>query len=219
MRDIGLIEQGRDSLGPPRFTLVLTLVCIGLYLLLGPAPAALVFDRGAVAQGQWWRLITGHFVHSDIQHALWNIAAWAILAGMLERRGAGYMGWVTVFGIGAVDLWLWWGASSLQWYCGLSGLLNTLLVVVLMDIWWETRRPLVVVMGAMLVAKLILEIALNQALFTHTAWPSVPWAHAAGFAGGLMFVGVKLIRVFILLPRWPRRSRTRKIRGCASHIF
>ncbi len=209
-------EYDRGSLRLPRFTLLLTLVCIGLYTLLGPAPAALVFDRGAVAQGEWWRLVTGHFVHGDVQHALWNITALAILAAILERRGACYLGWVVAFGIAAVDLWLWWGTSSLEWYCGLSGLLNTLLVVVLIDVWLETRRPLVAIIGVMLVAKLTLEIALNQALFTHTAWPSVPWAHAAGFAGGLLFGLIN--RRFILLLLLLQRFRTRKIEGYASRI-
>lgn len=92
---------------------------------------------------------------------------------------------------------------------GLSGLLNTLLVVVLIDVWSETRRPLVATIGVLLVAKLTLEIALNQALFTHTAWPSVPWADAAGFTGGLLF---ELINYgFILLLLLLQRFRTRKI--------
>ncbi|OGI56635.1 MAG: rhombosortase [Candidatus Muproteobacteria bacterium RBG_19FT_COMBO_61_10] len=180
--------DGRGSFWLPRFTLLLMAISIGLYIILGPAPASLVFDRAAIVQGEWWRLYTGHLVHSDARHALWNILALGVLAGLLERRGRRRLGLIVAFGAVGVDLWLWWGQPALQWYCGLSGLLNTLLVVVLFDLWSETRRRVVLAIGMALAAKLVLEIVLNQALFTHTLWPSVPWVHVAGFAAGWAFV-------------------------------
>jgi rhomboid family GlyGly-CTERM serine protease len=166
-------------------------ISIGLYAVLGPAPASLVFDRAAIVQGEWWRLYTGHLVHGDAQHALWNILALGLLAGLLERRGPWRLGMVVAFGAVAVDLWLWWGQPALQWYCGLSGLLNALLVVVLLDLWSATRRWEVWAIGLALAAKLVLEIVLDQALFTHTAWPSVPWAHGAGCVAGLVLVVIE----------------------------
>ena len=184
------VTNGRGSLRLPRLTILLMAISIGLYIILGPAPASLVFDRAAIVQGEWWRLYTGHFVHSDARHALWNILALGILAGLLERRGRRRLGLIVAFGAVA-DLWLWWGQPELQWYCGLSGLLNTLLVVVLFDLWSETRRRVVLAIGVALAAKLAMETVLNQALFTHTLWPSVPWAHVAGFAGGVVLVALE----------------------------
>lgn len=188
--------RGRGSGRLPRFTLLLMAICLGLYIILGPAPGSLVFDRAAIVQGEWWRLYTGHLVHSDARHALWNILALGILAALLERRGGRRLGLIGAFGAVAVDLWLWWGQPALQWYCGLSGLLNTMLVVVLFDLWSETRRRVVWAIGMVLMAKLVMETVLNQALFTHTLWPSVPWAHVAGFAGGLVLVVFERRRLF-----------------------
>ena len=182
-------DRGRFKL--PRFTFLLMAISLCLYVVLGPAPASLIFDRAAIAQGEWWRLITGHLVHGDGQHALWNIVGLGVLAGLLEPRGRWRLGLIALGGAMAVDLWLFWGQTTLQWYCGLSGLLNMLLVVVLFDLWRDTSQPLVLAIGAALVMKLVAEIMLNQALFTHTVWPSVPWAHAVGFFAGLVFVEIE----------------------------
>jgi hypothetical protein len=40
--------------------------------------------------------------------------------------------------------------------------------------------------------KIVLEIEAGQALLTKTAWSSVPTAHAAGFACGLMLASATL---------------------------
>lgn len=55
------------------------------YLVLGAAPEDWVFDRVAITQGEWWRLVTGRWVHSDLAHAGWDITA-LLLLGVV--RGA-----------------------------------------------------------------------------------------------------------------------------------
>ncbi|MCU7812842.1 MAG: hypothetical protein KZQ77_16680, partial [Candidatus Thiodiazotropha sp. (ex Notomyrtea botanica)] len=91
-------------------------------------------------------------------------------------------------GIGTlgVDIWLWWIDTGLHYYCGLSGILNTLLVVGLVQLWHDTRHPLVWFIGLGAVAKFLLEISSGQALLTQTLWPSVPEVHAVGFLTGVM---------------------------------
>src|SRR4051812_24588312 len=49
-----------------------------------PLRQALQYDRAALAAGQWWRVLTAHFVHLDIEHAMLNslglVLMWALFA-------------------------------------------------------------------------------------------------------------------------------------------
>ncbi len=176
--------MGRYRILPWR-SISLTAVALILYEVFGPVQQTLVFDRAAIANGEVWRLVTGHWVHSDIAHLLWNSAALLLMGVLFERRLRSHVVTSLLAGTISVDIWLWWGASGVSRYCGLSGILNSLLIVGLIQLWSDQRHPLVplVVLGA--VTKIAIEIATGQALFTRTAWPSIPAAHAAGFLGGL----------------------------------
>ena len=46
----------------------LSVVCFAL----PPAASLLEFNRAALAQGQLWRVFTGHLVHWSMEHALWD---------------------------------------------------------------------------------------------------------------------------------------------------
>ncbi|PLK50674.1 rhombosortase [Uliginosibacterium sp. TH139] len=177
-------------------------LAILLWLGFGPAPAALVYDRGAIADGEWWRLLTAHFVHSDGGHALWDISALAIIGSLMETHGRCRMLVAAVLGLLAVDLGLWFGMPELARYCGLSGMLNGLFVVALADLWWTHRHPVFVLAGCGLVVKLLLEISAGQSLVVSTAWPSVPLMHLAGALGGLLLLWWRSLVVCL---RWSRR--------------
>jgi len=86
------IESVRGGPTPPWRTLFLTGLALALYLLAGPAPEAWVYDRMAIADGELWRLMTGHLVHADGSHALWDIAALALL-GAIASHSANAVAW------------------------------------------------------------------------------------------------------------------------------
>ena len=156
------------------------------YLVLGAAPEAWVFDRVAIAQGEWWRLVIAHWVHSDLVHAGWDITALLLLGAVFEARLQWRLPLALLIGTVGVDAWLWWGDPALHYYCGLSGILNSLLIVGLLQLWRDWRHPLVLLTGVGAAMKILVEINAGQALLTQTAWPSVPTAHAAGFLCGLV---------------------------------
>jgi rhomboid family GlyGly-CTERM serine protease len=172
--------------GVPWLTLIMAALALLLYLGAGPASPTLVFDRVAVTHGQWWRLVTGHLIHCDLSHLCWDMAGLLVLGWLFEDRFS-HRQFLTIMAIGmvAVNAWLWWGQAPLR-YCGLSGLLNTLLAAGLMQQWRTSRSGLVVVIGFAATLKIALEALHDQALFTATAWPSVPQAHAAGLSAGII---------------------------------
>lgn len=177
------LRHGGSSTLPWR-SLLLVALAIGAWAVYGPAPEAWVYDRLAVGQGEWWRLLTAHWVHSDGSHLLWDVSALLLFGMLFEAR----LGWrlplALLAGTFGVDAWLWRGVSDLGHYCGLSGVLNTVLVLGLLELWREQRHPLLPIILAGAALKIVLEMQLDEALLTRTAWPSVPAAHAAGYVTG-----------------------------------
>jgi len=186
----------------PWATLLLSSLALFAYLHTGAAPVDWVFDRTAIEQGEWWRLLTGHWVHSDDGHAIWNIAALVLLGLVSERTMGNGMPVALIAATAAVDAWLWWGAPHLQQYCGLSGILNGLLAAALARQWQLYRHPLILLIGVGALVKIALEITSGQALFTQTAWPSVPESHAVGLLAGLVVAAAQttLCRSHLYLP-------------------
>ena len=174
----------------PKPWLTITL-CVGsllLFLVQGAAPDALVYNRQALGQGEIWRLLTGHFVHCDLAHLGWNLAALLILGGLLEQRmGNRLLGVVAMSCLG-VSSWLWFVKADLLLYCGLSGMLNGLLAVLLAILWQESRHPALPLVAVSVLLKIIIEAMSGQALFTHLSWVSVPGAHGAGLAAGVIYL-------------------------------
>ena len=177
----------------PWRSILLVAAAIVAYLVLGAAPGDWVFDRVAIARGEWWRLISGHWVHSDPAHAVWDISALLLLGALFETRLKWRLPMVLLLTSLGVDAWLWWGEPALGYYCGLSGILNGLLVVGLLQLWRDTRHPVVLLTALAAILKIYVEINTGQSLVTQTAWPSVPVAHAAGYLSGLVLAAATWI--------------------------
>ena len=185
MHRLSFDRQNHGGLRPPWFTFLLAVLAIGFYGLAGPAAPAWVFDRSAIADGEWWRLFSGHLVHSDGQHLIWDVSALVVIGWILERYQPVIFTWGLLAGMLAVNAWLWFGMPELERYCGLSGTLHAVLLLLLATLWRTTRQPMVLAMGFLILGKVGLEWWTNQALLTQTAWPSVPIVHFAGLCGGL----------------------------------
>ena len=170
----------------PWRTLLLTVLALAAYQVPGAAPEFWVFDRTAIGRGELWRLVTGHWVHGDTEHALWDIGALALLGLVFEARLQGQLWLVLAVGTLGIDSWLWWSHTTLHYYCGLSGVLNSLLAMGLVQLWRDTRHPAVLITGVGAAAKICIEMMGKQSLLTQTAWPSVPEVHAVGFLCGLV---------------------------------
>jgi membrane associated rhomboid family serine protease len=163
---------------------VVSAMCGALVVLLMSLPSAvhdlLYFDQEHLRQGMPLGLLTAHWLHADAEHLVWNLSALSVLAPVIEMYSRALLCWSLAVGTLCVDLLLVSPLCDLQRYCGLSGILNTLLGVALYVYWLQTRSRLVVVVAILGLVKIVLEIASGQAVFTDTHWPPFAMAHLAG---------------------------------------
>lgn len=174
----------------PWLSLTLAGLMAALFAAYGPVPEAWVYDRVAIYQGEWWRLLSGHWVHSDSGHLFWNLGALVLLGWMVETRNRLALLSSLLAGTLGVDLMLWLMLPDLSHYCGMSGVLNSLLLFAFAAFWRNTTAAILTITGMLSLAKILIEISLGQALLSNTAWESLPQAHLAGWLIGLVLVVV-----------------------------
>lgn len=150
----------------------------------------LVFDKTAVAQGEYWRLLSGHFTHSSFSHGLWDVIAFSVSLMWLAYYSHKALIASLAVGVLMVDILLLSNASPLSYYCGLSGLLFSPLIAAA----YLHAKHHKNIMGAMpillIVAKLIADLTTQQTLLVNTHWHTYPESHLAGATAGLLVAGV-----------------------------
>lgn len=177
---------------PPRLPLLTLLLCAlaGLLLLLPPElQEPLYFNREALSEGRVIGLLTGHWMHADSGHLYWNMLALAVLGAVIEAHSRKLLLQSLLMGMLSVDTLLLSPLCNLGRYCGLSGLLNTLLAIALCLRWRQTRSPLIACIAIVCMLKLVVELFSGESLLTDISWAPYAPAHVAGLLGaGLMLV-------------------------------
>ncbi|MFO1355604.1 MAG: rhombosortase [Gammaproteobacteria bacterium] len=153
---------------------------VGLFMLLMAAlqalPAgwqqAIRYDRAAIAAGQWWRLLTGHFIHLGWTHLALNLAGLGLGTWLFGAdRSPGQWLVATLVVAAGCSLGLYGFAPAVGWCVGLSGILHGFMIIgfggwVLAGERW----------AALLLAAVIAKMAWEQ------MGGEMPWA--ASLAGG-----------------------------------
>ena len=146
------------------------------------------YDRDAIISGQWWRLLSGHFLHLGWIHLALNLAGLGLILALFWRY------WTTknflvvfVFSLIAVDIGLGWFATQVRWYVGLSGVLHGLLIAGAIFS-FRKERWYSVSMMTIVIAKLAWEqITRSSAGTAELIGGNVLFdAHLYGFVGGLL---------------------------------
>jgi rhomboid family GlyGly-CTERM serine protease len=109
--------------------LLLILLTLDLVLGLGDSMSELLrYDRGAIAAGGWWRLLTAHIVHLDAHHLILNelglVLMWSLFADDYDA-----VEWCAIVLAGALSIssGLWWLSPRVAWYVGASGVLHSVM--------------------------------------------------------------------------------------------
>ena len=138
--------------------ITLSLLATGLWLLPDFLQAQLDYFRPAIEQGQWWRLVSGHLLHTNGWHLAMNLAALWLLAALHGHyfRPLCHLVMVLLLAI-SCSLLLYATQPELKRYVGLSGLLHGLFLWgVVADIRYRQK-------GAyLLLAGLIIKIGWEQ---------------------------------------------------------
>lgn len=191
---------------------LLALALVLLSLLGESGRLALRYEREAVLQGEYWRLLTGHLVHGTWLHLLLNGAGLALIAALFPRAYS-LRAWLLI-GLAsavAVDAGFVLYEPQLQWYVGLSGVLHGALAAGAIAWWRHESRPLALVLSLVFVAKLAWEQQYG-ALPLSGDLPVVVDAHLYGAVGGgvtATFLWLRAHRQAALASRcWPSGRRS-----------
>jgi len=174
----------------PILTIGLVTALIGLHWLVADK-TQLYFSAKDIWEGEIWRIVSGHFIHADLQHLLWNCLGLAVLGSLLEYRSRQLLLAASGTGIVFVSALLLTPFSQLDYYCGLSGVLNTLLLVALWLQWKLTRSWWIFILACGSIAKVLFEVSQGISIVTHISWPPYAWSHVAGLLGGLFIIWIQ----------------------------
>ncbi|BDY05332.1 rhombosortase [Ferrimonas sp. YFM] len=184
--------------------LALALTAIGLYL--SPAlTESLIWSRSGLEQGQWWRLVTGHLLHSNGYHLLMNLGGMAVMLGLFQPHfRARPLALLTLFSAVCIGLGVYWWVDGTQTYVGLSAILHAWFAYFAILDWRSGSRlgPLLLI-GVL--AKVIWEnvVGASGDLATLIQARVAVEAHLYGVISALLYMGIS---------QWARRRQVEATR-------
>lgn len=163
-------------------------------LVAAGAPELFVYDRAAILRGEWWRLVTGHWVHFSVSHAGWNLVALTATTMWLEGLRPGWTARFVALAAPAIGVGLLALTPTMATYGGLSGLAVGMVALVALvqlvtathrraRVWWLAAL-------ALIVGKLLWESVAGTPLFSRVevgAYRVSVAAHVLGLVAALVF--------------------------------
>ena len=108
---------------------VMGLICLLIAAMTDGGMAALKYDRLKIEEGEYWRLLTGHFTHLSVAHLNLNLFG-LFLVWLLVGRYYSSLQWLLVilFCLLTASAGFWFIDPNILWYVGLSGILHGFLL-------------------------------------------------------------------------------------------
>jgi len=110
--------------------LFLGLLCLIIYTVSANNITVLDYNRELIIDGEYWRLLSGNFNHTNIYHLILNLGALAVIGGLHYRyyNSVVYTSLILLLSIG-VGVGILWLSPSTHLYVGLSGILHGMIIV------------------------------------------------------------------------------------------
>ena len=179
----------------PCASLFLAAAAGGIFLLPGLG-GQLQYDRAAIAAGEIWRLVSGHWTHYSLDHFFWDILAFAATAVACERKSrARFLACVVIAAL-AISCAVWVLLPGMRIYRGLSGIDSALFTLLIADLWEDQRQTgqrrsqvLAASCLAAFLAKIAFELLTGRNVFVSgldAGTVGVPLAHLVGAGCGFV---------------------------------
>jgi len=185
--------------------MTLLLALPALVAAISPTLAtALQYDRGAVAAGEGWRLLSSHWVHWSPDHLLWDLGAFLGLGALCELRDRRSYLVCLLVSVFAIGLGVHWFQPQLSLYRGLSGLDSALLVLLAVSLLMKRRGAGTIAQVAiarsgpalalvLFAAKVVFELNSGGAVFVKAEGLDIVVVPLAHVLGGLVGVLVAVV--------------------------
>lgn len=115
--------------------MVFGLVLLGIWAW---QPMILAYERDAIIAGQWWRLLSGQYLHLSLSHLIGNMlglgVAWLLFADNWRRWRFAWLTSVCVLGS---NLGMFLFHPSIEYYVGFSGALYGLIAFGALSDWFN----------------------------------------------------------------------------------
>jgi rhomboid family GlyGly-CTERM serine protease len=155
---------------------------------------ALRYERTAVLDGEYWRLLTAHFVHGTAMHMLLNLAGLALVAALFARDySLGEWLLILLVSIATIDAGFVFYEPQLRWYVGFSGALHGALAAGAVA--WVRHESRYLALGLILLV--VCKLAWEQwrgALPFSGDMEVIVDAHLYGAIGGALAAGMLWLR-------------------------
>jgi rhomboid family GlyGly-CTERM serine protease len=168
----------------PLWTLVLVIGGLLVYIIPGLS-AHLQYDRTAILTGEWWRVVTGNWVHFSASHLSYDLTALGLVGWMTEWSGYPNFGLLVMLSALGIGMTLLVAQPDIQFYGGLSGIATG--AIVYYALWGlQEGGPWRWICGTVLlfsVGKIILETVSGKMLLATAGsvpFVPVPLSHLTG---------------------------------------
>ena len=152
--------------------------------------AWLRYERALIADGEWWRLLSGHVVHLGWTHLALNVMGLALMWSLFYEDYA-LRHWVLILvcSLIAIDCGFFFIERGLRWYVGLSGVLHGVMAAGTLA-HLKRREPDAWILLPFLTAKLAYEQLFGTMPYSPEAanGPVVVDAHLYGTLGACLAV-------------------------------